>query len=196
MLIEASYTRTVTLDEEHMNFSAQTTSHLDYKLVRWTSTQAQPKRAMIRSLNPIQSELDIICKFGRSFAEESNAGDFNDLAFLKTIHTILSTNTGKVFILEIDNQIAGMVGVNAYKNYYNNNLRVQEIFWWIDYQYRNTRDSIKLFNKVEEWAQEIGADEVMVSSTATMNVDKLEKFYTKKGFRKMDINYIRSLKDA
>ena len=196
MLIEASYTRTVTLDEEHMNFSAQTTSHLDYKLVRWTSTQAQPKRAMIRSLNPIQSELDIICKFGRSFAEESNAGDFNDLAFLKTIHTILSTNTGKVFILEIDNHIAGMVGVNAYKNYYNNNLRVQEIFWWVDYQYRNTRDSIKLFNKVEEWAQEIGADEVMVSSTATMNVDKLEKFYTKKGFRKMDINYIRSLKDA
>jgi N-acetylglutamate synthase-like GNAT family acetyltransferase len=151
---------------------------------------------MIRELNPIPLELETICKFARSFAEESNAGEFEDKVFLDSIHKLLSSGKAKVFILEINNKIAGMIGVTAYKNYYNNNVRVQEIFWWVDYEYRNTRDSIKLFNKVEEWAQNIGADEVMVSSTATMNVDKLEKFYTKKGFRKMDINYIRSLKNA
>ena len=36
-----SYIKTVTLDEELMNFSAQTTSHLDCKLVKWTLTQEQ-----------------------------------------------------------------------------------------------------------------------------------------------------------
>lgn len=151
---------------------------------------------MIRDLIPVPSELDTICRFGRAFAKESNAGEFENLAFIKSLHNILSAGKGKVFILEIDNKVAGMVGVYAYKNYYNSKLRVQEIFWWVDHEYRNTRDSIKLFNKVEEWAKSIGAEEVMVSSTATMNVDKLEKFYTKKGFRKMDINYIRSLENA
>ena len=43
MLQEVSYIKTVTLDEEHMNFSAQTTSHLDCKLVKWTLTQEQTK---------------------------------------------------------------------------------------------------------------------------------------------------------
>jgi N-acetylglutamate synthase-like GNAT family acetyltransferase len=151
---------------------------------------------MIRPLNPTVPELNKICKFGRLFAKESNAGEFDDLAFLKSIHNITSQKRGQVFILEIEGEVAGMVGVTAYKNYYNNKIRVQEIFWWVDDLYRNTRDSIKLFNKVEEWAKEIGADEVMVSSTATMNVDKLEKFYTKKGFRKMDINYVRGLDHA
>ena len=43
MLQEVSYIKTVTLDEEPMNFSAQTTSHLDCKLVKWTLTQEQTK---------------------------------------------------------------------------------------------------------------------------------------------------------
>ena len=43
MQLEALYIKTVTLDEEHMNFSAQTTSHLDCKLVKWTLTQEQIK---------------------------------------------------------------------------------------------------------------------------------------------------------
>ena len=148
---------------------------------------------MIRELNPTPLELETICKFGRSFAEESNAGEFEDKIFLDSMNKLLSAGKAKVFILEINNKIAGMLGVLCYKNYFNSKLRVQELFWWVDHEYRNTRDSIKLFNKVEEWAKSIGADEVMVSSTATMNVDKLEKFYTKKGFRKMDITYIRSL---
>lgn len=43
MLQEVSYIKTVTLEEEHMNFSVQTTSHLDCKLVKWTLTQEQTK---------------------------------------------------------------------------------------------------------------------------------------------------------
>ena len=34
-----------TLEDEPMNFSAQTTSHLDCKLLKWTSTQDQIKEA-------------------------------------------------------------------------------------------------------------------------------------------------------
>lgn len=163
--------------------------------MKWTSTQEQPK-SLIRELNPVFEELNTICRFGKAFAEASNAGDFEDLVFLKTIHNILSARRGKVFILEVDGVVAGMLGVIASVNYYNSKLRVQEVFWWVDEQYRNSRDSIKLFNKIEEYAKEVEADEIMVSSTATMNVDKLEKFYTKKGFYKMDINYIRSLNHA
>lgn len=43
MQLEVFYIKTVILDEEHMNFSVQTTSQLDCKLVKWTLTQEQTK---------------------------------------------------------------------------------------------------------------------------------------------------------
>jgi hypothetical protein len=43
MQLEVFYIKTVTLDEEPMNFSVQTTSQLDCKLVKWTLTQEQTK---------------------------------------------------------------------------------------------------------------------------------------------------------
>ena len=43
MLQEVSYIKMETLDDEPMNFSAQTTSHLDCKLLKWTLTQEQTK---------------------------------------------------------------------------------------------------------------------------------------------------------
>ena len=183
-----------TSDEEHMNISVQTTNHLDSKPAKWTSTQELPK-SIIRPLNTTEEELDLYCKFGKQFAEESNAGGFCKKTFLKSIDSFLKSGKAKLLVLEVNGQVVGGVGMYAYKCFYNDVLRVQEIFWWVDPEYRNTRDSIKLFNKVEEWALEIGADEVMVSSTV-LNADKIEKFYTKKGFRKMDINYIRSLNHA
>ena len=153
---------------------------------------------MIRLLDTTNfEELQTICKFGRQFAKESGAGEFDDKSFLKFINDCLSTKRGKVFILEINNTVAGMLGLLAHPCYFNrNSLRVQETFWWVDPEYRNTKESIKLFNKVEEWAKEIGANQVIVSSTAVLNADKLEKFYIKKGFRKMDINYVKDVKNA
>jgi len=161
--------------------------------VKWTSIQEQPNK--IRPLIPTEEELETLCRFGKEFSDASNAGGFCKKTFLNSVDTFLKSQKAKIFVLDNGTNIVGTVGVYAYKVFYNDVLRVQEIFWWVDPEYRNTRDSIKLFNKVEEWAQEIGADEVMVSSTV-INADKIEKFYTKKGFRKMDINYIRSLNHA
>lgn len=162
--------------------------------MKLTSNQEQHK-GIIRPLKFELDELEAMCRFGKAFTEESNAGSFVDGRFLDSMHKIISNKRGIILVLEVNNKIVGTIGMAAYRPFYNDRLRVQEMFWWVDHEYRNTRDSIRLINKVEEWAKEIGADEVMVSST-TMNADKIERFYTKKGFRKMDINYIRSLKDA
>ena len=153
---------------------------------------------MIRDLDTSSfNELQTICKFGEEFAKASGAGDFDGLSLLKSIHDILAAKRGKVFILEIDKQVAGVVGVTAFPCYFNRkNLRVQEIFWWVDPAYRNTKGSLQLFNKVEKWAKEIGANQVMVSAMANLEPDRLDRIYTKKGFRKMDINYVKDLKNA
>lgn len=193
MQLEVSYIRMETSEDELMNSFVQTTNLSDFKPAKWTLTQEQPNR--IRPLIPTDDELETLCRYGKEFSEASNAGGFCKKTFLKSVDTFLKSQKAKIFMLEINGKVAGTVGVYAYRCFYNDVLRVQEIFWWVDPEYRNTRDSIKLFNKVEEWAQEIGADEVMVSSTI-LNADKIEKFYTKKGFRKMDINYIRSLNHA
>jgi N-acetylglutamate synthase-like GNAT family acetyltransferase len=158
--------------------------------------QALTKSSIIRPLNPTLEELKILCKFAKAFADSANAGKFEEKVFLSFIDNMLKSKKGQVFMLEKEGKVVGMLGVYACQVFYNSNLRVQEIFWWVDPEYRNSKDSVKLFNKVEEWAKNIGADEVMVSSTTTMKVNELERFYTKKGFRKMDITYIRSLKNG
>lgn len=153
---------------------------------------------MIRELNTNSfEELQTLCRFGKEFAKVSGAGNFDDLSLLKFVNDILSTKRGKVFILEINKQVAGTIGVVAYPCYFNrSSLRVQETFWWVDPEYRNTKESIKLFTKVEEWAKEIKADQVMISAMEALDPDRLGRFYTKKGFRKMDINYVKDLKNA
>jgi N-acetylglutamate synthase-like GNAT family acetyltransferase len=153
---------------------------------------------MIRDLNPNSfEELETLCVFGKAFCESINTHTFDKFSFLKFVHAILSKKRGKVFVLELDNKVVGSVGVVASPCFYNNNiLRVQECFWWVDPEHRNSRESVKLFNKVEEWAKEINAHQVMVSSTATLNPEKLEKFYIKKGFKKVDINYVKDVKNA
>lgn len=163
--------------------------------MKWTSIQEQPK-SIIRTLNPTPEELKTLCKFGKAFADSANAGEFEAKPFLNFIDTMLKSKKGEVFILEKNGKVVGTIGVYAYRVFYNSKLRVQEIFWWVDPEYRNSKDSVKLFNIVEEWAKKVDADEVMVSSTTTMKVDELERFYTKKGFRRMDITYIRSLKNG
>ena len=153
---------------------------------------------MIRDLDTNNfEELKTFCQYGKNFADASGAGEFDDTSLLKSISDILSTKRGKFFVLEIDKQVAGGLGVVAFPCYFNRkNLRVQEIFWWVDPQFRNSRESIKLFYKIEEWAKEIGANQVMVSAMAALETEKLDKFYTKKGFRKMDINYVKDLNNA
>jgi N-acetylglutamate synthase-like GNAT family acetyltransferase len=153
---------------------------------------------MIRLLDTTNfEELESICRLGKEFCEAVNTNTFDKLSFLKFVHNLLSKKIGKVFVLDINNEVVGMLGVAASPCFYNNNvLRVQECFWWITPEHRNSRESIKLFNKVEEWAKEINAHQIMVSSTATLNPEKLEKFYIKKGFKKVDINYVKDVKNA
>ena len=75
---------------------------------------------MIRELDTSNfEELNTFCKYGKDFADASGAGDFDDASLLKSISDILSTKRGKFFILEIDKQVAGGLGVVAFPCYFN-----------------------------------------------------------------------------
>jgi hypothetical protein len=150
---------------------------------------------MIRDLNLNNpTEIQTICVLGKAFADAAGATSFDESSFLKFVLNLYSGKKGKLFVIETDNTVVGGLGVIAYPCFYNNNvLRVQECFWWIDPEHRNFNNSINLFNKIEEWAKEIKANQIIVSSTSTLNPEKLEKFYSKKGFKKIDINYIKDI---
>jgi N-acetylglutamate synthase-like GNAT family acetyltransferase len=153
---------------------------------------------MIRDLNLSNpDEIQTICVGGKAFADAAGATSFDKTSFIKFVHSLYANKKGKLFVIETDNTVVGGLGVIAYPCFYNNNvLRVQECFWWIDPEHRNFNNSINLFNKIEEWAKEINAHQIMVSSTSTLNPEKLEKFYVKKGFTKVDINYVKDINNA
>jgi len=152
---------------------------------------------MIRPINKTIEDLEAIGIYGGHFAEAADAGPYDAQSLISFVIKLLDSNVGQVFVMEVDGKVRGAVGLYASKCFYHSGItRVQELFWWVEPEYRDTKDSIRLFNKIEEWSKEKGAYSVMVSSTANLNPEQLERFYNKRGFRKVDINFVKEINNA
>jgi hypothetical protein len=103
MQLEAFYIKTVTLDEEHMNFSAQTTSHLDCKLLKWTLTQEQT--------NALEKAWDSYKDYWESTKEEF-LNQFKGF----TIYPLKNKN--------------GVIGCSAVKDNEIHVFSIRTFFWW------------------------------------------------------------------
>ncbi len=128
---------------------------------------------------------------GRNFIDMVYGG-FDQDSFIKTLISVMNGlhgHPGAVFALEVDGKVIGAVGMISAPLWFNYSiLQVQELFWWVDPEHRASRDSFRLFKRVEQWAEDIGAQEIVIASTAKLNPERLERFYLKLGYERRD-NY-------
>lgn len=66
-----------------------------------------------------------------------------------------------------------------------------ELAWWMDEDYRRTRDSLDLFEAYEEWARRIGAG--LVQMALLSSSPDLTKIYERSGYRMTERTFLKEL---
>jgi hypothetical protein len=69
----------------------------------------------------------------------------------------------------------------------------QELFWWVDKEIRGTTAGIKLLKMAEKISKESGATVMNMLSLENLDGEKVNKMYSKLGYKRKEQSYMRVL---
>jgi hypothetical protein len=69
----------------------------------------------------------------------------------------------------------------------------QELFWWVDKEIRGTTAGIKLLKMAEKISKESGATVMNMLSLEDLDGEKVNKMYSKLGYKRKEQSYMRVL---
>lgn len=72
-------------------------------------------------------------------------------------------------------------------------LVAQEVFWWIDPEWRKGGAGLLLWQTAEEWAEEAGAKAIAMIRLEGMADEALHRIYERRGYTPMEHHYVRKL---
>lgn len=91
-------------------------------------------------------------------------------------------------------QIAGFIGGIVGTSYTNFNIKIgQELFWWIEPQYRNSGVGSLLLQAVELKAKELGLAYWTMIYLVNIEPEKTKHLYERSGYKQTEIGYTKEL---
>lgn len=113
-----------------------------------------------------------------------------------TLHHLAVGDDCCLLVGEIDAEVQGVIAGVASPHYVNAaHKTTHELFWWVDPAARHTRMGLRLLQAFEDWARSVGAGTLFMASTATLEPEKLARFYQRKGYGAVDVNYAKNLEN-
>jgi GNAT superfamily N-acetyltransferase len=97
----------------------------------------------------------------------------------------------KIFGLKINGKIVGGICIIFVESMLDGVLECSELFWYVDDEYRGK--GISLLLHAEKYAKQNGAKRMIMMYLINSMPDKLEKLYTRMGFRELERSYIKEL---
>lgn len=92
--------------------------------------------------------------------------------------------TKACFIAEQDGDVAGMLVTELARYPFRYGLCAVEVAFYIKPEYRGTTAAVRLIARMQEWAEESGADTFLVSVSAPHDGTPAESVYERLGFTK------------
>jgi len=101
--------------------------------------------------------------------------------------TLMRGEVGKIFVLEIDGAVVGMIGLLIFLHPIAGEVTVSEVFWWVEPEHRG--GGIRLLKRAEQWARAAGAVKLMMIAP-TADIGQL---YLRLGYEPLETTYQRTL---
>jgi GNAT superfamily N-acetyltransferase len=99
-----------------------------------------------------------------------------------------------VLVAEEADTIVGITGALAYPMYFNpGKLVAQELWWYLTPDARGGSTSKLLFQTIENWAKDIGAEAMFMIALADARVDTMAKVYKRSGYAPVERTYVKGL---
>lgn len=144
------------------------------------------------------SDLPKLMDFAKEFHKESPYRDLK-FSYAKTWESYKNVISGDrlnaIVLIAVDGETpVGMVAAIADSPVFSEEKISTELCWFISKKYRNSRKAFILFQAYEEWAKRIGCDHIqsafLLEGESQANLDK---FYSKKGYRPIEVSYIKEV---
>lgn len=99
-----------------------------------------------------------------------------------------------VLVAEEAGTIIGITGALAYPMYFNpGKLVAQELWWYLTPAARGGSTSKLLFQTIENWAKDIGAEAMFMIALADARIDTMAKVYKRSGYAPVERTYVKGL---
>lgn len=126
-----------------------------------------------------------------NFTELSKITEYDPESAAQTFKAMIENEMSMILLIDIDGKVVGGAGAVLAPFYFNlNHLTGQEFFWFVSEQYRGSRESIRLFNALEDWAKEKGARSFFMIALRC-NYDAVKRVYELKGYLENETNFVR-----
>jgi GNAT superfamily N-acetyltransferase len=139
-------------------------------------------------------DLPDLVALGEQFFDFANVHYTFDRSYCENFlrNMIASTDTARIFVMERDGDVVGMIGGLLAPMFFNGaEQSASEMFWWVAENYRGHPDSKGLFKAFEQWAKSKNA--TTVTMTALEVNPKIGELYERRGYAKQETNYVKKL---
>lgn len=115
----------------------------------------------------------------------------NTKHFMKNL---LESENATFFVAEVGSEIVGIAAMGLSLNPFSEVCVVaHELFWYVRPEFRGTTVALKLMNALESYAKDNDADCIIFVSIECEDSDKAQHIYERKGYKKLETNYIRRM---
>lgn len=148
---------------------------------------------MIRAATP--SDAPAIARLGSIF--HAQAG-WEEIPYVEAdcataMVQLIQTPTFLCYVAEDGGNITGMVAGVVSPVYFNHNhISGEELFWWVSNS-AAPYTGLKLLTAIEDGARGLGCTTWQMKSLARLNGERMEKLYSRRGYRASERLFIREL---
>lgn len=154
-------------------------------------------RPKTNSLNLALAQLDDVdslVELAERFHEESENSQTFDVEITRDniVGAIKDQENWLVLILQFKDRPVGMLIAVTVPSLFGPDKLAVELAWYVEPEYRITKKSLEMIQMYEYWAENLmHVDLVSLSSLGTLNEDRLNKLYTRLGYKKEENTYVK-----
>lgn len=124
--------------------------------------------------------------YGNVALEESKAFDL--------IATFIEKPVDRIMILAMDgDKPVGFIAAVASETLLTRDKLAHEMAWWMEPEYRKSRVALELVQAYEFWAKKVGCKLIQMSTVETDQVEKISKYYSRKGYRLIERSFLKEI---
>lgn len=122
-------------------------------------------------------------------AEFGHPEPFNPAAFGKFWAVLYGADMGRIFVVEHNGEIVGALGYSTHEDPYTGSKILSEQFWYVEQEHRASGIGLQLIAAFEHQAQRLGKDWIFLCNLASLEGERMDRLYTRKGYKQMERVY-------
>jgi len=137
------------------------------------------------------NDFDAIKRLAIAFAHDARQIDVDPETLAFTVKGLIESG---IFKVAVNGSVIGGAGALVFPHWWNaSELVAQELFWFVDEDYRNTSAGIRLLLALEESAKSMGAKKMMMLCLEELDGEKVSKMYHKLGYAPQEQTFVKDL---